>query len=128
MALPRLAKLADAEPQEPSDFETYVAARLDGRKASPLLDPMPLDQAVRLVETAGAVEQWGPKINLNTLSDASRRIAGARGFEAIATGPEAFADLLQRLQGKRGRHRQDGACVSAWGLNHDRRGGSHHFN
>jgi TniQ protein len=118
MVLPRLAKLADVEPQEPTAFETYVAARLDGLTASPLLDPMPLDQAVRLVETAGAVEQWGPKINLNTLSDASRRIAGARGFDAIATGPKAFADLLQRLQGKRSRHRQDGAGAVFGPLNY----------
>ncbi len=118
MVLPRLAKLADATPQEPTAFETYVAARLDGLKASPLLDPMPLDQAVRLVETAGAVEQWGPKVNLNTLTDAARRIAGARGFEAIATGPEAFADLLKRLQGKRSRHRQDGAGAVFGPLNY----------
>jgi hypothetical protein len=106
--VPRLAELAAAGPQDPTAFEVYVEERLDGRYASPLLDPMPLDQVVRLVETAGAVIQWGPGVSLNDLSVSSRRLAGAKGFEAISSGPEAFEDLLKRLQNAMARRRQDG--------------------
>lgn len=109
-SLPRLAGLdAVGRRQNPGPLETYAFARLNGRGTSPLLDSMPLAAAVRLCETAGAVLLSGPKVDLKKLPDVDRYIAGGRGYEAIAGGPESFRAFLGRLQGAVGpRARRDG--------------------
>jgi hypothetical protein len=98
-ALPRLTALAAGAPrQHPSELETYVLGRIGGTAASPLLDLMPLAAAVRLCVTAGAVVLFGPKVDLNRLTDSERHVAGGRGFQEIAGGAQALRTFLDDLK------------------------------
>jgi hypothetical protein len=98
---PHLAALAASSDQRDlSALESYTLERLADTVSSSLLDSMPLAAATRLCETAGAMLISGAKIDLRLEDD--RHLAGGRGFEAIAAGPDNFRALLDHLIVARG--------------------------
>lgn len=95
--LPRMA--AFAETRHPTSFETYVIDRATGsNKAYELLDGWPFYVAIFTCELVGAVETFSRTVNLKTMTDDEWRIAGAAGFDILATGANSFSNFLLRLQ------------------------------
>lgn len=103
----------DAVKRNVGPLEKYLLARLQGERQSDFLDAMPLYAAIRLCETAGAVMLFGPKVDLKKLPDAKWLAAGGRGYEELASGPDAMRVMLGRLKSDAGgRNRQDGPSVA----------------
>lgn len=80
-----------------SDYERYLLARLQGVRATPHLDAMPLAFFVRFSEALG-LTRVGYRGAARDADDDLLHEAGSAGFEILREGPEAFLGELERLQ------------------------------
>jgi len=116
LALPAMAK--DARPQEPTGLEHYIAERLDrGLGRSSFLDGLEMHVAIRTCEIVGAVAVYGRKVAVGRMTSEMKRVGGARGFEILAAGAEAFRSFLSDLHLSSARQRgSDGGFAPAAAL------------
>jgi hypothetical protein len=94
-----LDRLAEAAAhRQPTSLQAYVLARLRGERPNPFLDSLALFVAIEACETIGAVEMFGPKARLKSLSEDDWRTASATGFAIAGDGAAGIQDFLRRLQ------------------------------
>lgn len=95
----RLGEMAQqAEPRAPTVLQTYLLARLEGRKTdAPYLDAMTAFAAIRTCEMLGAAARFGGHVQSDRLDRARLRRARAAGFDIASTGESAIHGLLGTL-------------------------------
>ncbi|WDZ81362.1 TniQ family protein (plasmid) [Ensifer adhaerens] len=92
------AHVEDAEAQEPSRLEHYVAGRLVGAaSAGALLDVMPLYAAIKTTEWVGAAALFGTKISFEEVTDAQWHQAGKAGFDIMCEGESSVRSFFASL-------------------------------
>ncbi|WGW05099.1 TniQ family protein [Tropicibacter oceani] len=88
----------EAQPTRPvSPLQTYVIGRLKGHVGPAWLDSQPVDCVVRASELLGAVLAFGPKVDLQVMTDDQREEAGRAGYEVMAQGADAVRDCLHGI-------------------------------
>jgi TniQ len=97
-AIPRMTRLLERATHRPaSGLEKYLLGRIDGCASSPWLDRMPFFAVAKTAETVGAVAEYGRTVNLRTLSENQRYMAGGAGFEILNQGETGFTEFLAGL-------------------------------
>lgn len=71
-----------------TEFERYIAGRLDGAAQSSFLDAMPIFIATRLCEILGLVLLNGPDQKISKAPEQELALAGQAGFEALRLGED----------------------------------------
>jgi hypothetical protein len=97
-AIPRMSRLLERATHRPaSGLEKYLLGRVNGCASSPWLDRMPFFAVSKTAETVGAVAEYGRTVNLRTLSESQRYMAGGAGFEILNLGETGFTEFLAGL-------------------------------
>jgi hypothetical protein len=93
-------RLHATQAKAPSRLETYLRARLAGaaQSATAWLNALPFYAACRLCEIVGAVDLYGPRVKLSTLTEDQWRAAGGAGFGIAESGEAGIRSLLVRLR------------------------------
>lgn len=95
----RLPDMAEqAEHRQPTELQSYLLARLDGRKTCvPYLDAMNPSAAVRTCEMLGAAARFGGRVQSDRLDRPRLRDARVAGFQIATAGECAIRRLLDTL-------------------------------
>lgn len=80
-----------------TNFELYIAARLNGAAQNSFLDAMPMFLATRLCEILGLVLLNGPGQKISKASERELGLAGQAGFEALRSGENGLYQALDTL-------------------------------
>jgi hypothetical protein len=110
--IPRLA--GEAQVVQPSPLERYLIDRLDGRDDQAWLDAVPWYAAAKCCEMIGAVELFGRKAPIKTLTDDQWREAGAAGYEIACGGDAGIRAFLEQMRSTYPESHSDGTGPQAW--------------
>lgn len=95
----RLLQFASsAQKRELSGLQCYVAARLEGKSGSKWLDNQMIDLASRATEMLGACIEFGPFVNLPSLTQSQWDLAGQIGFSYTSRGDIGVREGLEVIQ------------------------------
>jgi hypothetical protein len=98
-ALPNMDRLVgEAQRRPPSSLEAYLLGRLQGRADHPWLDSLPFFAAATTTEIVGAVDVFGKRVNLDSLSEDERYHAGSAGFDIVKSGADAIDQFMTKLK------------------------------
>lgn len=101
-----------------TEFEHYLAGRLEGLNQNVFLDGMPMFIASRLCEVLGFVLEFGPERKISGASEGELSAAGQAGLEALRTGEDGLYAALDSLVSPNGlrtiRHRSDLGAFFEW--------------
>jgi hypothetical protein len=85
-------------PRPTSGLEEYLLSRVEGRAGFPWLDSLPFFAAAWTTEVVGAVSEFGPRVNLDLLTEGDMYKAGAAGFEITKAGAAGIGDFMSKLK------------------------------
>lgn len=109
-AIPNVDRLADEVLRRPtSGLETYLLGRIEGHTDHPWLDALPFFVAAWTTEIVGAVAEFGKRVNMDTMTEEQRHLAGARGFEITKDGGAGLGKFMSKLKQEHVPKRRGGA-------------------
>jgi hypothetical protein len=115
---PSLSKIqglsSEAEVVKPSPLEGYLIDRLDGKAGPDWLDALPWHAAAKACEMIGAVEVFGCKAPIKTMTDDQWREAGKAGYDIVSGGDGGIRAFLERTRANYKGAASDSAGPQAW--------------